>query len=124
MEWFTDSITGSDLVTSPMDVFVRTTDGAVTWGWSIQPIPVDPGLRRFRRFRSDESLVILTDADEPEILFIPHTVELHSISHGRQAGFSVGLQSSTVPAASTAFDLEKAALSLDGQYSIDPAFPH
>ena len=48
VEWFTDSITGSDLVTSPMDVFVRTTDGAVTWGWSIQPIPVDPGLRRFR----------------------------------------------------------------------------
>lgn len=124
VEWFTDSITGSDLVTSPMDVFVRTTDGAVTWGWSIQPIPVDPGLRRFRRFRSEEGLVILSDADEPEILFIPHTVELHSISQGGQAGFSVGLQSSTVPAASIAFDLEKAARSLEGQYSIDPAFPH
>ncbi len=124
VEWFTDSITGSDLVTTPMDVFVRTTDGAVTWGWSIQPIPVDPGLRSFRRFRSEDGLVILTDADEPEIMFIPHTVELHSISQGRQAAFSVGLQSSTVPSPSVAFDLEKAARSSDGRYSIDPAFPH
>lgn len=124
VEWFTDSVTGSDLVASPMDVFVRTTDGAVTWGWSVQPIPVDPGLRSFRRFRSAESLVILTDAAEPEILFIPHTVELHSISHGRQADFSAGLPSSTVPSASVAFDLEKAARSSEGRYSIDPAFPH
>ncbi|MDH3251039.1 MAG: hypothetical protein OEQ47_18870 [Acidimicrobiia bacterium] len=124
VEWFTDSVTGSDLVASPMDVFVRTTDGAVTWGWSVQPIPVDPGLRTFRRFRSAESLVILTDAAEPEILFIPHTVELHSISHGRQADFSAGLPSSTVPSASVAFDLEKAARSSEGRYSIDPAFPH
>ncbi len=124
VEWFTDSITGSDLVTTPMDVFVRTTDGAVTWGWSIQPIPVDPGLRSFRRFRSEGGLVILTDADELEMIFIPHTVELHSISHGRQAAFSAGLQSSTVPSASVAFDLEKAARSSDGRYSIDPAFPH
>ena len=124
LEWFTDSITGSDLVASPMDVFVRTTDGAVTWGWSVQPIPVDPGLRSFRRFRSADGLVILTDADEPETVFIPHTVELHSISLGRQADFSAGLPSSTVPSASVAFDLEKAARSSEGRYSIDPAFPH
>ena len=124
VEWFTDSITGSDLVASPMDIFVRTTDGAVTWGWSVQPIPVDPGLRSFRRFRSNDGLVILTDADDPEILFIPHTVELHSISLGRQADFSAGLPSSTVPPASVAFDLERAARSSEGGYSIDPAFPH
>ena len=124
VEWFTDSITGSDLVSAPMDVFLRTTDGAITWGWSVQPIPVDPGLRSFRRFRSEDDLVILTDADEPELLFIPHTVELHSIGNGRQAAFSVGISSSAVPDASTAFDMEKAARSLDGRYSIDPAFPH
>ncbi len=124
VEWFTDSITGSDLVASPMDVFVRTTDGAVTWGWSVQPVPVDPGLRSFRRFRSTDGLVILTDADDPEVLFIPHTVELHSISSGRQADFSTGLPSSAVPSASVAFDLEKAARSTESRYSIDPAFPH
>ncbi len=124
LEWFTDSVTGSHLVASPMDVFVRTTDGAVTWGWSVRPIPVDPGLRTFRRFRSADGLVILTDADDPEILFIPHTVELHSISHGRQAEYSAGLASGTVPSASVAFDLEKAARSSQGSYSIDPAFPH
>jgi hypothetical protein len=124
VEWFTDSITGSDLVASPMDVFVRTTEGAVTWGWSIQPIPVDPGLRRFRRFRSEEGLVILSDADEPEILSIPHNVELHSIGHGRQADFAIGMPSGTLPSASVAFDLEKAARSSSGRYSIDPAFPH
>lgn len=124
LEWFTDSITGSGLVAGPMDVFVRTTDGAVTWGWSVQPIPVDPGLRRFRRFKSADELVIITDADDPEFVFIPHTTELHSVGNGRQADFSVGLPSSTVPSASVAFDLEKAARSSDGRYSIDPAFPH
>jgi hypothetical protein len=124
VEWFTDSITGSDLVASPMDVFVRTTDGAVTWGWSVQPIPVDPGLRSFRRFRSADELVILTDAQDPEILFIPHSIELHSVSNGRQAAYSAGLASGTVPSGSVAFDLEKAARSSAGRYSIDPAFPH
>jgi hypothetical protein len=124
VEWFTDSITGSDLVTAPMDVFVRTTDGSVTWGWSVQPIPVDPGQRRFRRFASEDDLIILTDAAEPEIVFIPYAVELHSISNGRQAHFSVGVPSNSLPSPSVAFDLEKAARSTDGRYSIDPAYPH
>ena len=110
VEWFTDSITGSDLVASPMDVFVRTTDGAVTWGWSVQPIPVDPGLRSFRRFRSSDGLVILTDADDPEILFIPHTVELHSISRGRQADYSAGLPTSTVAATDVGVTLQVRAM--------------
>lgn len=123
IEWFTDSITGADLVTSPLDVFVRTTEGAVTWGWSVHPIPIDTGGRQFRRFRSADDLVIVVDADEPESIFLPHTTELHSISDGRRATFAIGVAAGSIPPPDAGFDLEKAAR-MGGAYSIDPAQQH
>jgi hypothetical protein len=124
MEWFTDSISGADHVTGPMDVFVRTVEGAVTWGWSIQPIPVETAGRRFRRFVDEDDFVIIPDAEALDTVFVPHQTELHSISDGRHASFAAPVAVGAIPSASIAFDLEKAARLGSGRYSVDAAWPH
>lgn len=121
VSWFTDSITGSDQVTGPMDVFLRTTAGEVTWGWSVAPIPADTAERSFRRFRSEDD-VMLVDAQEPEMIFLPHSTDLHTLSHGGRAAYSLALDAGDLPDSSQSFDMEKQARSGAGRYSIDPAW--
>ena len=124
LEWFTDSVSSSEHVTGPLDVFVRTVDDAVTWGWSVQPLPVDAGGRRFRRFVDEKEFVILPDADALDTIFVPHDIELHSISDGRTASYAAPVGAGGIPSAAVAFDLEKAARDSSGRYSVDPAWPH
>ena len=123
LEWFTDSVTGADHVTGPLDVFIRTAAGEVTWGWSVSPIPIDPGERRFRRFRSeDPELMLLVDAVEPEMVFLPHTTDLHTLSDAQRSTYALAVPTGELPDAIAAFDMEKHARSGAGRYSIDPAW--
>ena len=123
LEWFTDSVTGADHVTGPLDVFVRTDAGEVTWGWAVAPIPIDPGDRRFRRFRlEDTELMLLIDAAEPEMVFLPHTTDLHTLSEDQRSTYALAVPSGGLPNATAAFDMEKHARSGAGRYSIDPSW--
>lgn len=118
VEWFTDAPVGSGAVAAPVDVFVTTTEGAVTWGWSVAPLPLEAGGRSFRRFRSADDRVMIVDADEPELVFVDHTLELHSTANG---GAAIAIDRGTVPDATTAFDLARASGS-EHPYGIHPAF--
>lgn len=122
ISWFTDSVVGADAVSGPLDIFVKTSDGEVTWGWSVSPIPVDVAGRSYRRFRSSPDSALFVDADEPELIFLNHELDLHSLSDGTGTAFAIAVPTGQVPDVAAAFDLEKTAREAQGGYSIDPAY--
>lgn len=121
--WFTDSLVGSDAVAGPLDVFLQTTDGAVTWGWSVSPIPIDLAGRTFRRFRTTADWALLIDGNEPELLYLNHGLDLHAVSSENGTEFAAIVATGLIPDSATAFDLEKATREHTSGFSISPAYP-
>jgi hypothetical protein len=110
VEWFTPSLQTDEFVTGPADIYVKTADGTVTWGWSVEPIPVDPAGRRFRRFRHPDGWAMLTDSDDPETVFLPTATELHTVTD--QSGailHSLATEAGSAPGSGDAYSLQKAA---------------
>src|SRR5690606_26219079 len=80
VEWFSPAAQTEGVLAGPADIYLRTGDGVVTWGWSVEPVPVDPGTRRFRRFRHPEGWALLTEADDPESILLSAPSELHVVT--------------------------------------------
>lgn len=124
IEWFTDALVGSGAVTGPLDVYLRTSDGAVTWGWSVEPIPLEMGDRRFRRLRHPDGWVMLVDVDDPEMLALPHALDLHTISHEQRVVRALVLEAGSIPDTEQATDLARTSLGYSSSvYRIDPGWP-
>ncbi len=118
VEWFTTAPQNERFVALPADVHLRAEDGSVTWGWRIEPIPVDPAGRRFRRFRHPDGWVMLTDADDPETIFLVSEAELHTVTGVTTQAWAVA--AGTVPGSGDAYAVQKAAES-GGRYRLDHA---
>ena len=122
VEWFTPSRQTEDFVAGPADIYVQTSDGTVTWGWSFEPIPVDPAGRRFRRFRHPDGWAMLTDWDDPETVFLPGATEIHTVSDPSGVILhSVAIEAGKAPGSGDAYSLQKAADS-GGTYNLDIAW--
>lgn len=117
IEWFTDARHGSGNLAGPANLWLLTSEGTVTWGWNIAPIPVDPGERRFRRFRHADGWAILTDSDEPEQIHADTPVTLHTVGN-----VAVAVPAGTAPGAGDAYTMTKASTE-SADYSMDPAWP-
>ncbi|MDX1449133.1 MAG: hypothetical protein R3246_08740, partial [Acidimicrobiia bacterium] len=98
-------------------------EGNALRGWRLSPIPVDPGNRRFRRFRHPDGWVMLTDADDPEALFaIPHH-DAHLVLDDRGGVVhAVVVPPGASPGSGDAYSLSKAAAG-PNRYEIAPAWP-
>jgi hypothetical protein len=122
VEWITASRQTDDFVTGPSDIYVQTADGTVTWGWSFEPIPVDPEGRRFRRFRHPDGWAMLTDWDDPETIFLPAATEIHTVTDPSGAIlYSLAIEAGSAPGSGDAYSLQKAADG-GGTYKLDVAW--
>lgn len=107
--WLTDAIVFDGYLTGPAHVYLRTPDGTLTWGWRLAPVPVDPGDRRFRRFRHPDGWVLLTDADDPESIFLLPGAEVHEVTTpDGSLVLAVATPPGTAPGAGDAYSLNKA----------------
>jgi hypothetical protein len=105
--WFSAGL-HDDHLAGPADVYLTTADGEVIPGWRIEPVPVDAGGRRFRRFRHPDGWLLLTDAEDPGSIFVPSTVDLHTVE-GAAVRYSLSVESGGTPGPGEAYELEKAA---------------
>ncbi|MEX2280254.1 MAG: hypothetical protein WEA76_09215 [Acidimicrobiia bacterium] len=123
IEWFSPSAQTDGFLAGPADIYLRTSDDVVTWGWSVEPLPVDPGMRRFRRFRHPDGWAMLTDADDPETLFLAATTEIHAVvaPDGRIV-HAVTADAGSAPGSGDAYSLQKAAEG-DNEYRLEQAWP-
>lgn len=109
VEWFTDAPAAGDAVAGPLDVYLRTTEGDVTWGWAIEPFPLDTGGRAFRRLRRPEAdWILLVDAEEPELVSLDSSVDVHVVRTDDRTTAAVALPSGAVPDLGDAIDLARA----------------
>lgn len=123
VEWFSPATQTEGFLTGPADIYLRTADGVVTWGWSIEPVPVDPRGRSFRRFRHPDGWAMLTDADDPESMLLAATAELHVATAGNgRAVHAVAVDTGAVPSAGDAYSLQKATDGA-GEYRLEQAWP-
>jgi hypothetical protein len=123
IEWFSPGFRREGFLAGPADVYLRTAEGVVTWGWSVEPVPVDAAGRLFRRFRHPEGWVMLTDADDPESILIHATAELHVVAEpDGEIRTTVAVDAGSSPSAGDAYTLQKAAD--DGaEYRLEPGWP-
>ncbi|HSJ26894.1 MAG TPA: hypothetical protein VLB67_01700 [Acidimicrobiia bacterium] len=119
IHWFSPGWHDGSLA-GPTDLYLTTTDGEVTWGWRIEPVPVDTGERRFRRFRHPDGWIVLTDAADPRSIFIPSTIDLHTVE-GASLLYSTPVESGAAPGPGEAYELEKAAAG--GTYRLYHGWP-
>lgn len=123
LEWFSPATQTDDFLAGPADIYLRTADGVVTWGWSIEPVPVDARGRQFRRFRHPDGWAMLTDADDPESMLLAATNELHvATDRDGRVVHAVAVETGAVPSAGDAYSLQKAA-DADGGYQLEQAWP-
>lgn len=108
VDWFTPTATSAGAIAGPADVYLTTVDGTVTWGWAVAPIPIDGGGRRFRRFDHPDGWVMLTDADDPEQIFLPASLDVHTVTGG-PTDVALAVPAGTVPGPGDAYTLHKAA---------------
>lgn len=121
--WLTDAVVFDDHLTGPADIYLRAPDGTVTWGWRLAPVPVDPGDRRFRRFRHPEGWVLLTDTDDPESMFVIPGTDIHEVTDADGSFvLAVATAPGTAPGTGDAYSLHKATMA-DHQYRIAPGWP-
>ena len=123
VEWFSPGHRGEGFLAGPADVYLRTGDGAVTWGWSVEPVPVDAPGRRFRRFRHPDGWAMLTDADDPETILLAATTELHVVATpAGEVRATVAVEAGAAPGAGDAYTLQKAT---DGgaDYRLEQGWP-
>jgi hypothetical protein len=123
IEWFTDAPTADDAVAGPADVYLRTESGDVTWGWAIEPVPLDPGERTFRRLRHPDGWAFLVDADDPELIAVDAPLDVHTVAGG-PTGVAVVLSHGSVPDMGSALDLARASHQAPGaRYTLSPGWP-
>lgn len=120
--WSSDSAIVEGHLVGPADVYLRADDGHMTWGWKLSPIPVDPGDRRFRRFRHPDGWVLLTDSDDPESIFLAPRMDAHVVGDGPAPVLAVLTDPGSVPGSGDAYSLAKAADAAH-PYRIAPAWP-
>lgn len=120
LAWFSPARQNGDFVAGPTEVYLSTGDGTVTWGWTIEPVPVDPAGRRFRRFRHPDGWALLTDADDPETVFLAPTAELHTVAR-EDVVHAVAVEPGAAPGSGDAYALQKAA-EAGGSYHLEPAW--
>ena len=122
VDWFSPTPQNGDYLAGPADVYLTTADGTVTWGWSVEPVPVDAAGRSFRRFRHHDGWTLLTDADDPETVFLVAAAELHTVTDSTGATVhALGVEAGGVPGSGDAYALQKAAED-GGRYRIDHAW--
>ena len=123
VEWFSPAVQTDRFLAGPAEVYLSTTDGAVTWGWSFEPVPVDPRGRRYRRFRHPDGWMMLTDADDPQTVLLVSTIELHvAVGADGEVVHAVPVSAGAVPSAGDAYTLQKATETA-GSYRLEHAWP-
>lgn len=121
--WLTDAIVFDDHLTGPADIYVRAADGTVTWGWRLAPVPVDPGDRRFRRFRHPDGWVLLADTDDPESIFAIPATDVHEVTApDGSLVLAIATAPGAAPGTGDSYSLHKAT-ALDHRYRISPGWP-
>ncbi|HVR33901.1 MAG TPA: hypothetical protein VMS74_14485 [Acidimicrobiia bacterium] len=123
VEWFSPAVQTDRFLAGPADVYLSTTEGAVTWGWSLEPVPVDPRGRRYRRFRHPDGWMMLTDADDPQTVLVVATTELHvAVGGDGEVLHAVPVSAGAVPSTGDAYSLQKATETA-GSYRLEQAWP-
>lgn len=123
VEWFTDATIADDAVAGPVDVYLRTETGDVTWGWAVEPIPLDPGERTFRRLRHPDGWAFFVDADDPELIAVDAPVDVHAVTGG-PSDVTVVLARGGIPDMGSALDLARASREhSDAGYVLAPGWP-
>lgn len=123
IEWFTDAPTADDAVAGPVDVYMRTEAGDVTWGWTVEPVPLDPGDRTFRRLRHPDGWAFLVDEADPELIAVDAPFDVHTVTGG-PTDVGVVLPRGSVPGVGPALDLARASRETpEARYSLDPGWP-
>jgi hypothetical protein len=121
VDWFSPAPQNDPFLAGPAEVYLTTEAGTVTWGWSVEPVPVDAAGRNFRRFRHSDGWTMLTDADDPETVFLVSTVELHTVTDSNdETVHALGVEAGEVPSSGDAYALQKGAE--NGRYRIDHAW--
>ena len=121
--WLTDSIVFDDQLSGPADIYVRAPDGTVHWGWRLAPVPVDPGDRRFRRFRHPDGWVLLTDTDDPESMFAIPGADIHEVTApDGSLVLAIATAPGSAPGSGDSYSLHKATTP-GHQYRISPGWP-
>jgi hypothetical protein len=122
IEWFALAPQDDRFLAAPTDVYLRSDDGTVTWGWRVEPLPVDPAGRRFRRFRHPDGWAMLTDADDPQTIFLAAAAELHTVTDVAGAVIhALAVEPGAVPGSGDAYTLQKAADGDVTRYRLDHA---
>jgi hypothetical protein len=109
IDWFTLAPRAQDVVAGPAEIYVRTADGVVTWGWRIEPIPVDPGDRTFRRFRHPDGWAMFTDKAQEEVILLPAPAEVHLVADDSGAvREALAIPTGEPPGSGDSYTLQKA----------------
>lgn len=122
VEWFSPAHQSDGHIAGPAEVHVLDSDGTPIPGWRVEPIPVEPGGRRYRRFRAPDGWVMLTEAATPTTLFLVPTVDLHTVaSVDGIVVTSAAVDAGSAPSSGDAYTLEKANVA-GTAYRLSPAW--